>query len=253
MIRFGESGADDLPNCLRKVTLALPALSGRIVSDIAGETVLVDDLVRSLLDYWRIQYPEAGPSYWASRSWGMLTWQPAYLSVLCVHLSATLPTLDGMRQNYATGSIAGFTLPSHLPLRGDESALIREAGLQLQRLWPNWYSAFSRQQTYSRKQASCLLADCLLSALLLLPTIRPLWSATRLHEYAGLWLAASGLDKRSGLLLATRSDGRQNIDLNRQGCCQHFRRNDGEPCNTCPRRSPAERKALMLQQAACVV
>lgn len=241
-----------LEACLAEVSAVLPALAGRVVA----EGPAFDDAAAqapALLAAWQQAHPEAGPLYWASRSWGMLVWQPAYLCVLSVHLAGALPALDGLRQDRTGGNTGGFSLPSRAPRVGDVPSLILAGGRMLQGHWPRWFAQLARHRPYPRTLAACLLADCLNAALLMLPQARAGWSAARLQEASAQWLSASGLAGHGGLLSVAMEEGKTALDLERRACCQHFRRADGAPCSTCPRRARAQRQALLCEQPACVV
>jgi hypothetical protein len=56
---------------------------------------------------------------------------------------------------------------------------------------------------------------------------------------------------RSSALLEVRlDDGRECLALGRNVCCQHFRRDDGEFCSTCPKLKPEERQRRLREELA---
>jgi siderophore ferric iron reductase len=233
-----------LAELLATVSQALPILAGRIRPD---DSVRADWVAQLYADL-QAAHPEAGPHYWATRSWSLLIWQPAYLSVLSVHLGQSLPQLDRLEQDLKPCYVAGFSLPVHQVETGSQSALIARAGQQLQAIQQSSLAQLRQQRPFSAKLAACLLADCLLSVLMMLPSIDARWSIEQVRALANEWLNACGLSKNGGLHTIDLSPKKPQLALDRKGCCQHFRRSDGELCSSCPKHPLPQRLQLIRQE-----
>ena len=89
-------------------------------------------------------------------------------------------------------------------------------------------------------------ADCVLSALRSgEPAVANAWA----RETAADWLARLGIAGRSGYL-AYQRDSLPVIAVDRQVCCHHFRRRDGDYCSTCPKLDTTERIARLDAESA---
>ena len=69
------------------------------------------------------------------------------------------------------------------------------------------------------------------------------------RETAADWLARLGIAGRSGYL-AYQRDSLPVIAVDRQVCCHHFRRRDGDYCSTCPKLDTTERIARLDAESA---
>jgi hypothetical protein len=70
----------------------------------------------------------------------------------------------------------------------------------------------------------------------------------QLCRRADAWLDACGMQGASGLLAVQLTDGGTRLGLQRKACCQHFRRADGELCDSCPKLPLAERTRRLREQ-----
>ena len=95
-------------------------------------------------------------------------------------------------------------------------------------------------QNIHGKLAQRLAADYVLAALLLVQRQLSL-DNQQLRGLSARWLEVLGLHGGSDLLEVRLEDGRNCLTLERKACCQHFRRGDGELCNTCPKLRRDER------------
>ena len=107
----------DLDDLLDLTGRLVPGLSGQ-VAPAAGPGIRPGadnaQAIARLRDVWGQRYPEAGPHYLALRCWGLLIWQPVYLSVIAAHRSAIVPDLSSMTQPVPDyGFIIGYTLDRH--------------------------------------------------------------------------------------------------------------------------------------------
>ncbi|TDR82852.1 siderophore ferric iron reductase [Paludibacterium purpuratum] len=243
-----------LQGLLQQVAACQPGLTGRVGTPGASQLVAGGSPapLADLLDYWRRAQPEAGPLYWASRSWTMLIWQPLYLLVWAAHRCRAVPRLASLAQCVQGGVVSGFVLEAHRPLAyalPEES--LAAAGAEASLICRQLLADLSAQIRLHPKMAGRLQADCLLSALLAVARSQPDFAPERVRQWADAWLAATGLAEQSGLCQFDLPDGGQGLGLARRVCCQHFRRADGELCGSCPKLSAEQRTARLREEWLC--
>lgn len=246
--------ASDLACLIDTVTQALPRMVGRVgdARDGHGDQ-LIDGCssnpsrIAALHAYCASAYPEAGPHYWTIRTWSLVIWQPIYLSLLSVHLAHQAPSLVSMGQSVNEGLVGGFCLPPHEPCKGRQADLIGFASEQLCQFIDRQLSDFNNVCQIYPKMARLLTADCARAALLWVERCQPMGNA-RVRDLEGYWMAALAMSPGSSLIEVHTDDGRQCLALGRKVCCQHFRRADGELCNTCPKLKQAERLQRLREE-----
>ena len=228
--------------------LAQPAQLGQTErsehTDRSEQTVIIQgsdnrQQLRALYQYWRQQHPEATHAYWWVRCWNMLIWQPVYLSVIGVHSAGIAVSLARFSQQYHQGVVAGFTLAPQCGQLIPTSSAIRRSAAEL--------SAFCQQMLAELAQviplrpvlAQRLLADSLLSALLLCYQQASLMTQPQLLHWRQLWLDALGIDNAAPFYIdaLTRQPA-----FKRRACCMHYLRADGDCCDNCPKRANQYRK-----------
>lgn len=242
--------ADDeaLNDLLLRVRSALPGLDGRIGSPRPDELMLDrPQSLAALLAHWQAAHPEAGRHYWAARCWTLLVWQPIYLQVLAVRLAGQAPCLDGLAQGVEQGFVAGFCLPDHRPLQGEPQRLLRHAGAQIRGFCEQAQAVSGPLLGLHPKLAQRLAADCVMAALLHSQRLDGCGNL-QLCRAADVWLAACAMSGASGLLAVPLAEGGTRLGLQRKACCQHFRRADGERCDSCPKLPLAERERRLREQ-----
>src|SRR3546814_2659820 len=84
-------------------------------------------LAESLAD----AYPEAGRHYWAFRTWGLLVWQPVYLTLAGVHLGRAGIRPECISQSAVDCMVWGCRIADHDPLEGNEAELLNAAASSL--------------------------------------------------------------------------------------------------------------------------
>lgn len=193
-------------------------------------------------------FPEAGPHYWALRCWGLHIWQPIYLGVIAVHVCGCSPRLDALSQTVRDGRIHGFTIAPHAVRREDEDASLASGAAQLAAGCARLLTVWRDVGPLPQKAAGRLQADCVLGALLAVRRHRPDWDNDHAAAIGQQWLAAMGLAGESGFLRYPDADGVAQLALARKVCCLHYRRIEGEMCDTCPRLRLPERVARLSAQ-----
>ncbi|MDR3098796.1 MAG: siderophore ferric iron reductase [Paraburkholderia sp.] len=199
----------------------------------------------ALLAYWSRAWPEAGRTYWASRCWGILIWQPVYLGVIGVHASQRALSLASLAQPIDEGWTREVHLPDHAPTAGDTGTLIGLTARGMAACCAQIHDDLTPVIRVNPVAARATLADVVLAALLAASKARPEWRHADIEALGRQWLAALGLEGCGGYFAFERSDGSPSLALERQTCCYHYRRRDGEMCSTCPRLAKHERIARL--------
>lgn len=211
-------------------------------------------------------YPSAGLPYWRVRGWGVLSWQPIYLSFLSVYgLQAVPSSLGQIAQQYDQGMVSGFFLPESDWLTGSRETLILEACRQLKPLFQQLQQQFVLVSGIKPGLCRLSLADRLLLTLARLSAMAP--SLAKLYDGEGqkgeskqslpdkaelvqdawLWLKGLGLpeEHQQHLLLRPMVDENEaELYMKRRTCCMHYRREDGSLCENCPRDKKNKRIAV---------
>lgn len=267
MVSCCESGlASCLDNCIaNNAALAeLLQLAARLVPGLQGQLAQPEQTERSeqtaiihgsdnrqsllaLYQYWRQQHPEATHAYWWVRSWNMLMWQPVYLSVIGVHSAGIAISLAGFSQHCQRGIVAGFTLQ---PQRSDSQATadaINRSAAELTAFYQDMLTQLAQVITLRPVLARRLLADSLLSALLLCYRQASSMTQPQLLLWRQLWLDALGIENAAPFYIDTLTCQPAFI---RRACCMHYLRADGDCCDNCPRRASQRRKHSETDTAA---
>jgi siderophore ferric iron reductase len=249
----------NLEDLLRLAARVVPGLRGVIEHRASAAPCRIDESARStahvrparcdgnraaleaLLAFWTSAYPEAGRAYWSLRCWGILIWQPIYLSVIGVHTAQRVLSLERFEQPIENGWTREVRLPDHAPRPGVGDTLIELAATEIAASCAQIFDELSSVIRLNAHAARSMQADCVLAALLALRTTRTDWYHSHVEALGARWLATLALAGRSGFFAYQRSDGASALALDRQTCCYHYRRRDGELCSTCPRLDKHER------------
>jgi siderophore ferric iron reductase len=200
-------------------------------AEIAG---LVDALGRA--------HPEAGRGFQALRAWGMLTWQPAVLAIVSVHMLGVAPRhLDAISQRVQGGSVLGYRLPGDALDEEEIPALVACAGRRLRALADGLLAELGAVIPMKPLLAERLLADRVLGLLPHLGRQGPRLANEQIRHIDAMWLAAMRLEGRSGLLAIALGDGREQLPLDRKACCLEYRLEAGSHCASCPKLDAATR------------
>ncbi|NRA55948.1 MAG: siderophore ferric iron reductase [Gammaproteobacteria bacterium] len=223
-----------------------PLLDGRIGTPETSHFKPQQDsqvAIQSLYQYWQQQHPEAGSSYWLTRTWTMLIWQPLYLAFVGVYATQTMPKLSAVGQfRGENGLISGYVLPEVPLLEADSAQLVTYSGQQLQLLFNDLRAQFDLQYRIRPGFVAHLLADTLLVNLISFQALR---LDLNVYQQAQAWMVALGLSDKhlSALYQPTNADGRWAVK--RISCCMHYRRADGDLCSNCPKLKSPRAKTLI--------
>jgi siderophore ferric iron reductase len=209
--------------------------------------------LRAMTAHWMNTYPEAGVPYSALRCWGLLIWQPVYVMVVAAHLAECCPSLDSFSQPLtADGFAVGYLLDDHVPFHGRLEARLVFAAKQIETYCRDAQAELSQAIRLNPIAARCLLADCVLAALLAVRRLKPEWDNRVLQQLGKSWLNALDLSDASAYFPFRLQDGSVHLALARKTCCYNFRCHDGDFCSTCPRLRPSERVIrLNAEHEAC--
>jgi siderophore ferric iron reductase len=228
-----------LQDMLRLAAQLVPGLTGVVhaPSDGVGNHAALE----ALFAHWSGAYPEAGRAYWSSRCWGILIWQPVYLSVIGVHASGASLSLARIAQPIDGGWTREVRMPDHTPEQGESSALIAHAAREIDACCTRLQAELTPVLRLNPAMTRGTLADVVLGALLAARKAHPSWSDAHMQTLAARWLGAIGIEGCGGYFTFARTDGTRGLAIERQTCCYHFRRRDGAMCSTCPRLAKEER------------
>ncbi|WP_299004217.1 siderophore ferric iron reductase [uncultured Shewanella sp.] len=185
-------------------------------------------------------YPKAGKAYAATRTWSLMYWQPAMLSVLSVHGLKVVLRLDLFEQHAQNGSIYGYFFSQNEVDFFHENDLIAVAATRLKTLCEGYYDVLSSIAKVPHRNAYRLLADSVLTALNRLSTVLPV-SNQQILMWSNAWLEALGLSSQSRLMPIEINKEKQILGLDRIACCMHYLRDPDDLCLTCPKQCKARR------------
>ncbi|MFU2510631.1 siderophore ferric iron reductase [Pseudoalteromonas sp. ASV78] len=202
-------------------------------------------LIKQLHQHWQQQYPEAGRSYWAIKSWGMLYWQPLYLAVISVHELTMSFSLQPMQQHYQQGVIAGLQLPTiKAQHHHSQQQAITNMAAHLKRYVVKLLTDLNLVARLNERLAMSLLADTLLAILLLHAKRR---SNFDIQAMAAYWLNALEITEAGEFTVFACCSKAPCLALTRKTCCLHYQIGDVAKCANCPKQ-PQQIKVQRMQQ-----
>ncbi|MCE0496097.1 siderophore ferric iron reductase [Vibrio salinus] len=219
----------------------VPEMEGVVKAPAVSELCLTKnnlDLILSLYQSVKEQYPEAGGAYHQVRTWGMITWQPILLSLFAAHAFKMQLKHDQIAQRMRGSFVCGYSLDVgslNDCSQSDLFSLIEINGHQLKRCLDNYLSEVCQLFPIRVQEARRLAADRLLSTLLSLRGSLINVDNQQLSSLGKCWLNATGMSNQSGFMMVVSENGEKALGLKRKGCCLHFRTKNGALCATCPR------------------
>lgn len=193
--------------------------------------------IERLHRYLSLQYPEAGARYWRSRGWGLLIWQPIYLAVIAAHKCQMILPLNEMGQDFPISGIPSGVLFRRCQFtQGQSNDCVQRMAEDLISGCRNLYACW-RVSGLTRKNAERVIADCVLSALLMVyPT-----QVDAVEELGDLWLTSMGLQGAAGFIRYKKITGESRLALDKKNCCFRYLCHGRVPCDICPRQTLDER------------
>lgn len=213
-----------------------PYLAGAI--DAADTTMLMGEktdlkVIQSLFVEIKNAHPEAGKTYWLTRTCELLFWQPVYISMISIYELQKSIHLSTFAQCHTGPYVMGYRFQSIDFTGGDLSHLITHAGKQIKALLDHYRILFD---TWSRCRAGFieqLLADFILASLKRLGELKPDINKAMIKHHAVLWLTACQLPLKNLKSYSSQNDG--SLHFVRRSCCQVYKTTAGELCGDCPR------------------
>lgn len=209
----------------------------------AWNEVNAENIAR-LHNYLSKQYPEAGARYWRARGWGLLIWQPIYLAVIAAHKCQIILPLNEMGQDFLLSGIPSGVLFRRCQFtQGQFSDCVQPMAEDLINGCRNLYSCWRASADITRKNADRVVADCVLSALLMVYPQR----VDAVEELGDLWLATMGLQGAAGFIRYKNISGEPRLALDKKNCCFRYLCHGRSPCDVCPRQTLDERLKRLSQ------
>ncbi|NYT57896.1 siderophore ferric iron reductase [Alcaligenaceae bacterium] len=193
-------------------------------------------------------YPEAGRHYWAFRTWGLLVWQPVYLTLAGIHLKGLGIRPECISQQVSPCMVGGCRIADHAPIEDDENELLDITAAALRNGVSRLFSTCRETIALHPKAADRLLADYVMGAILHIKDLRPDWSTDETMSWGRRWLDALGLRGAGGLLRYRDHAGGEHLAMDRKVCCLVYKRHDGSLCDTCPKIPLVDRLAGLARQ-----
>ena len=176
-------------------------------------------------------YPEAGMPYWRIRSWELSCWQPIYLALICVyHIKHVPSTLHQIHQDQKQDYISGYALSDGDWFTGEHEALVQYAAQQIKTLFDALQTTHLNLFGGRKVLYQAILADLFMGAMVNAGQAFATKEAIE-SEYL-LWAKPLKLPTNCSKNIIQDTD---KLTFNRRTCCLHFRRDDGNLCNNCPR------------------
>ncbi|CAH0539660.1 hypothetical protein VMF7928_02337 [Vibrio marisflavi CECT 7928] len=230
----------NLDNLFDKALQVSPYLKGEpYSSSIASDKLLfmgrdcsaqINHLYESLAE----TYPEAGKSYYLTRTWDLLCWQPLYLSFVAIYQLQAVPKIQQIVQCFQPNSIYGFYFPKSEMESDQIPDMIKKVSIELKGLFDNYREQMSQFIRIRPGFTNHLFADALLKLIVRFQqTSKDLPSPDWL-QHARLWLHHCGLPTLLADKLICPPCGTQ-LSYVRTSCCQVYRCSDGSLCDDCPR------------------
>ncbi len=205
-------------------------------------------LLATLRDHLAAAYPNAGPALWAVRLWTNLLWQPAYLSVIAVHLHGAVSDLAGLSQAQSGIYIDRYRLAPAPMWTGSTDAMIARAARQLRRMADALLEEVNAVEKLRPVLAQRLLAERMLGLMLWLGQRQPELTIEQIQAFADQWTAALALEGH-GALEPVDAGGRRLLITKRKGCCLDYLIDPTRLCANCPKQDDAGRVARQTANA----
>lgn len=199
--------------------------------------------IERLHTYLSTQYPEAGARYWRSRGWGLLIWQPIYLAIIAAHKCQMILPLNDMGQSFPVSGIPSGVLFSGCQFEQGQlddcvQRMAEDLMIGCRKVYRCWSGAGLTQ-----KNADRVVADCVLSALLMVYPQR----VEKAEALGDLWLATMGLQGAAGFIRYKNPAGQPRLALHKKNCCFRYLCQGRGPCDVCPRQTMGERLRRLNQ------
>lgn len=230
---------DDVNELIPECAIQIDCES-RIWNDVSAVNI------ERLHHYLSRQHPEAGARYWRTRGWGLLIWQPIYLAVIAAHKCRMVVPLNEMGQNFPASGIPSGVLFRHCRFTQRQSTecvqrMAEDLVSGCRNVYVDWCVSGLTQKVADR-----IVADCVLSALLLVYPDQ----IDDLVERGDLWLTIMGLQGAAGFIPYKNTKGETRLALDKKNCCFRYLCHGRTSCDGCPRQTLDERVKRLSQASS---
>lgn len=234
-----------------------PYLAGRFSPlEPSSETVLpsvtydasCSNEIQALYQSLATSNPEAKQAYWLTRTWGLLCWQPIYLSFISIYACRGLPSIKTMTQDIQSEFIAGYQFNDKQVRVDEQNELIRLAAKELNELFEFYRSEIGAWTRIRPGFTQYLFADAILDCIVKVQAYLPDLPNEYLLEQAKLWVESAQLPLASlrGLKVNPKTN---KLHLVRTSCCLVYKCEGRKLCDDCPKH-PNNKKGMPKQAVA---
>jgi len=221
-----------------KAWRALPLLNKQKNNWLMGNNN--DDLIiNSLIQDLHQLHPCAGKTYYMTRTWELLCWQPMYISFIAIYGLKQLPDFSHFKQKYQHKSVYSFAFDNHQFSEASTEQLISLASQQLKDLFEHYRQLLDALIPCRQGYTNRLTADLILSILIKVSELVPSFTAQDVKQHAQLWLKAMELPSRLVNTLQISTD--ETITHARTSCCLTYKANN-DTCINCPKKHRLRQK-----------
>ena len=201
-----------------------------------------DDLIiNSLIQDLHQLHPHAGKTYYMTRTWELLCWQPMYISFIAIYGLKQLPDFSHFKQKYQHKSVYSFAFDNHQFSEASTEQLISLASQQLKDLFEHYRQLLDALIPCRQGYTNRLTADLILSILIKVSELVPNFTHQDVIHHAQLWLKAMELPLRLVNTLQINTDN--TITHARTSCCLTYKANN-DTCINCPKKHRLRQKRM---------
>ena len=190
-------------------------------------------IIKSLLQDLRQLSPDAGKTYYMTRTWELLCWQPMYISFIAIYGLKRLPDFFTFKQKYQHKSVYNFAFDSDQFSEAATEQLVSIASKQLKVLFEHYREQLNSLTPCRQGYTNRLTADLILSLLIKVSEFVPGFSYQNLLQHAQLWLKAMELPLHLANTLVIND--KQIVIHARTSCCLTYKANN-DTCINCPKK-----------------
>ena len=190
--------------------------------------------IKTLYDSLAEASPEAKQAYWLTRTWGLLCWQPLYLSFISIYACHGLPKIKDMSQDLREQFIAGYQFNDEEVRVDEQNALIQIAATELHLLFDFYREEIGEWARIRPGFTNHLFADAILGCIVQFQQFQPDIPNSYFLEQAKIWFIATGLPL-SSLQGLTVNPETNKLHLIRTSCCLVYKCTGRKLCSDCPK------------------
>lgn len=190
-------------------------------------------IIQALIDDLHKIYPDAGKTYYMTRTWELVCWQPMYISFIAIYGLKQLPDFSHFKQKHHHDSIYGFIFESEQLTTASVEKLISLATKQLQNLFEHYRLHLDSLIRCRPGYTNRLTADLILSILIKISDFVPDFSHQDVLHHAQLWLKEMALPLHLANTLVIND--KLITTHARTSCCLTYKANN-DTCINCPKK-----------------